>query len=125
MSTVFAWLLVLAALGAGWLAWGWPGLAFVASALVFWMLLQLNRALRVMRLAGAAPVGHVDSAVMLQAKLRVGLSMQRVVALTRSLGRRLADDPETWAWSDAGGVELRIVFERGRCASWVLTRPAA
>jgi hypothetical protein len=100
------------------------GVAFASSAIVFWLLLQFSRALRTLRLAAAAPVGQVDSAVMLLAKLRAGLPMQRVIGLARSLGRRIADDPDTWAWSDRGGAEVRIVFERGRCVRWDLTRPA-
>ena len=45
-----------------------------------------------MRNAGSAPVGHVDSAVMLNAKLREGLQMLQVLALTKSLGRRVDSD---------------------------------
>jgi hypothetical protein len=124
MNATVGWLLAAAALGAGWRAWGWPGVALAVSAIVFWLLLQFSRAARVMERAAHAPVGHVDSAVMLLAKLHVGLPLQRVIALTRSLGRRIADTPETWAWSDAAGAEVRIEFERGRCARWALSRPA-
>lgn len=122
MNAIVGWLLAAAALVVGWRGWGWPGVALACSAIVFWLLLQFSRALRVLRLAADAPLGQVDSAVMLLAKLRAGLPMQRVIVLTRSLGRRIADDPPTWAWADAGGAEVRVVFERGRCARWVLNR---
>jgi hypothetical protein len=124
MNAAIGWGLAIAALALGWRGWGVAGVAFASSAIVFWLLLQFSRALRTLRLAAAAPVGHVDSAVMLLAKLRAGLPMQRVIGLARSLGRRIADDPDTWAWSDRGGAEVRIVFERGRCVRWDLTRPA-
>ena len=78
-----------------------------------------------MRDAAASPVGSVPSAVMLHSKLRVGLPMLQIVTLTKSLGRNVAGTPETWAWADASGAELRIVFDQGRCANWALTRPAA
>jgi len=124
MNAAIGWGLAIAALALGWRGWGVAGVAFASSAIVFWLLLQFSRALRTLRLAADAPVGHVDSAVMLLAKLRAGLPMQRVIGLARSLGRRIADDPDTWAWSDGGGAEVRIVFERGRCVRWALTRPA-
>ena len=93
------------------------------SVIVFWLLLQLSRALRVMRLATQAPVGHVPSAVILHARLQTGMPMMDVVKLTRSLGRKLRDEPETFAWRDESGAEVEIEFDGGRCKSWRLTRP--
>jgi hypothetical protein len=46
----------------------------------------------------------------------------QVVALARSLGRKLNDEPETWAWSDAGGATLTLVFRRARLERWELHR---
>ena len=125
MTALPGWLLAFAALVAGWFGYGWPGLALAFSVIVFWLLLQFNRSVRVMRDAAESPVGTVPSAVMLHAKLRVGLPMLRIVSLTKSLGRRVGESPEVWAWADASGAEVRIVFDHGRCASWVLNRPAA
>jgi hypothetical protein len=117
---------IAVALGA-WL-WGWRGAALAASVTVFWMLLQFSRALRAMRHAASAPVGHIDSAVMLNARLRPGLSLVQVVALTRSLGVRVGEAPETqtetWAWTDAGGARVTLTMAGARLASWVLTRAA-
>ena len=94
------------------------------SVIVFWLLLQYSQALRVMRRAGESPVGHVDSAVMLHAKLKRGMNMLRLVALTRSLGRKVGDAPERYEWADAGGSILAVVLDKGRIASWELRRPA-
>lgn len=124
MNPIVGWALAAAALAAGWRGYGAPGLALAASVIVFWLLIQFNRTVKVMRNAADTPVGHVDSAVMLHAKLRTGLPMVQVVSLTNSLGRRVAQDPETWAWADASGCEIAIVFDKGRCTRWSLNRPA-
>ena len=121
---MLGWALALAALAAGWLGYGWPGIAMAGTVIVFWLILQFNRAVRVMKNASETPVGHVVSVVMLNAKLKVGMPMIQVVALTRSLGKRLSDSAETYLWTDAGGLELVVTFDNGRCRSWQLNRPA-
>jgi hypothetical protein len=124
MNPILGWVLVLLALVAGWWGWGWPGLALAGTLIAFWLILQFNRAVRVMKNAGESPIGHVVSVVMLNARLKVGMPMIQVVGMTRSLGRKLADEPETYQWTDAGGLELVVVFDNGRCKSWQLIRPA-
>ena len=125
MNPILGWALAALALAAGWRGYGGPGIALALSVIVFWLVLQFNRSLKVMRNAASAPVGHIDSAVMLNAKLSAGLPMFRVVTLTKSLGKRVADKPETWAWADASGSNVTIVFDKGRCQRWTLNRPAA
>ena len=124
MNPVLGWGMAAVAVVAGWYSYGWPGVALAASVIVFWLLIQFNRSLKVLRNAGSAPVGHIDSAVMLNAKLQAGMPMIKVVALTKSLGRRVSDTPERWAWADAGGSEVVLSFDKGICKSWVLNRPA-
>ena len=124
MNPWVGWGLALAGLVAGWRGYGGPGLALAFSVIVFWLLIQFNRSVGVMRNAAQSPIGHVASAVMLNAKLRAGLPMMQVVTLTKSLGRRVAEAPETWAWADAGGASVTVVFEHGRCRRWSLDRPA-
>ncbi len=124
MNPILGWTLALLALAAGWLGYGWPGVALAVTVIAFWLVLQFNRAVRVMKNASETPVGHVVSVVMLNAKLKAGMPMIRVVALTRSLGKRVAGPAETYLWTDAGGLELEVTFERGRCKSWQLNRPA-
>ena len=132
MNPLVGWALAVVAVAAGWHSYGWPGVALAFSVIVFWLLIQFNRSIRVMRNAANSPVGHVDSAVMLNAKLRAGLPMMQVVALTKSLGRRLSGSPgeagpsgqsETWVWADASGSDVTIVFDNGRCKRWALHRP--
>ncbi|MBC8057640.1 MAG: hypothetical protein H7Y61_13780 [Rhizobiales bacterium] len=124
MNPWVGWGLALAAVVAGWFGYGWPGLALAITVIVFWLLIQFSRSVRVMRDAADAPIGHVPSAVMLHAKLRAGLPMLQIVTLTKSLGRQVSESPEVWAWGDESGAEVRIVFAGGRCTSWTLTRPA-
>lgn len=122
MSPTLGWVLAAAGLAVGWVSWGWQGLVLAATLVVFWLVLQFNRTLRVLRRAGAAPLGHVDSAVMLNARLRQGLPLAAVLVLAGSLGRKVADDPETYEWRDPGGASLRLVLRRGRSQSWSLER---
>jgi uncharacterized protein (DUF58 family) len=122
MNPLTGWTLALLALATSAYAYGWQGAVFAVTVIVFWLLLQFNRVLRTMRRASEAPVGHVDSAVMLHSKLRPGLPMLQVVKLTRSLGRRVSETPEVWAWADASGAQVAITFEGGRCRHWALTR---
>jgi hypothetical protein len=109
---------------ATWRAYGWPGLAFALSAIVFWLLLTFNRAVRVMRNAGAAPVGHVASAVMFHAGLARGMTMLRIVGQTKCLGRKVEGGDDDWRWSDDGGASVVLHFERGRLVRWQLERAA-
>ena len=55
-------------------SYGWPGVALVAGGLVMWMLLHFTRMLQVLQRAAHRPVGFVDSAVMLNAKLQQGIA---------------------------------------------------
>jgi len=125
MNATLGWLLAGGALLAGWFGYGWRGLALALSVIVFWLLLQFSRSLRVLRNAASSPVGHVASAVMFNAKLATGLRLADVIKLAGSLGRKLRDEPdETFAWADAGGVEVEVEFKAGRCTAWTLRRPA-
>jgi hypothetical protein len=123
MNPFVGWILAVLALVAGWRAYGMNGLALGATLIVFWLVLQFNRALRAMRLAGEAPLGRVDSAVMLNARLRAGMQMIQVLKLTKSLGRRVSPGAEVFAWTDGGGVEVLVTFGNGRCKRWELRRP--
>lgn len=107
---------------AGWWAWGWQGLLLAASVILFWLLMQFTRALRVLRHAGQRPVGQVDSAVMLQSRLVHGMNMQELIALTGSLGRKLGE-LDDWQWSDAGGNTVVVHLRRGKVVRWSLARP--
>jgi hypothetical protein len=137
MGAIWGWALAVAALAVGWAQWGWPGAVMGVTLVVFWLLLQFNRALRVMRQAAGAPVGRVASAVMLHARLRTGMRLLDVIPLTRSLGQPAAPeaDPdagpsagfgvrEAFVWSDESGACVRVELRGGRVVRWALQRPA-
>ena len=117
MNPWLGWSLAAAAVLAGWLGYGGRGVVLAISAVAFWLALQLGRTLRVMRIAAGQPLGRIDSAVMLQSRLRPGLSLLQILAMTRSLGRKVADDPQTFVWCDGGGDAVRVELRRGRLAS--------
>ncbi|WP_066337850.1 hypothetical protein [Azohydromonas lata] len=122
MNQWLGWILALAALAVGYVQHGWQGALMGLTVVAFWLLLQFNRAVRVMRNANRAPVGHVDSAVMLNAKLKPGMRMLDIVSLTRSLGQRLDGSGERWVWRDAGGARVEVEMKGGRCSRWSLAR---
>jgi uncharacterized membrane protein YgcG len=124
MNPIVGWGLAVIAVAAAWKAYGWQGVVMAASVIVFWLLIQFSRALRVMKNAAEAPVGHIGSTVMLNSKLSAGQTMMQVVTMTRSLGRRIDPDGDTWAWADDGGSEVTLEFKGGKLAKWTLVRPA-
>lgn len=125
MNPIVGWGLAALFAALAWHSYGWQGLLFAASATVFWLLLQFSRSLRVMKNAAAAPVGSVDSAVMLNARLKPGMTLLQVIALTKSLGRRLDEAGDAWAWTDAGGSTVELHFAAGRLTRFTLVRPEA
>jgi hypothetical protein len=125
MNPVLGWSLAAIFLAIAWQQYGWQGLVFAGSAIVFWLLLQFNRTLRVMRKAADSPIGHVDSAVMLHAWMKPGVTLMQIVQHTRSLGRKVSDDPERYEWSDASGARVTVDLRKGRCTAWELHRDAA
>lgn len=124
MNPVVGWCLAVAAVAMGYTGYGWKGVALAFSVVVFWLLLQFSRSLRVMRDAGSRPVGSIANAVMLNAKLRTGMRLLDILPHTRSLGTKLADDPETFAWTDGGGDRVVVELTGGRCTAFRLERAA-
>ena len=109
-------------------AYGWAGLAAAGGGLLMWLLLHFTRVMTVLKRAANRPVGHVDSAVMLNAKLRPGVTLLHVTALTRALGQRQTaegEEPEVYVWRDNGGSSVTAEFVGGQLLRWKLDRPAA
>ncbi len=116
----------LAAVGLAYRFYGWPGVAAVATALVMWLLLHFTRLMQVLKRAANRPIGHVDSAVMLNAKLKPGMTLMHVIAMTRALGeRRSAKDeqPELFRWTDGTASHVTCTFVGGKLAHHELFRP--
>ena len=126
MNPALGWALVALALVAGYVGYGWRGMVLALTVIVFWLLLQFGRTLRTMRRAAGRPVGETPSAVMLQAKLREGMTMLEVLPLAGSLGRAEGEPAEErWRWRDAGGAGVVLRFRDGRLRSWGFEREAA
>ena len=125
MNARLGWALAVLAVALGYFFYGWRGVVVAGSGMVFWLLLQFSRAMRVMRTAALAPVGTVPNAVMLNARLSNRMRLMDVLLLTRSLGEKLADQPETYRWFDGGGDAVRVVLQHGRCSEWTLERAAS
>ena len=126
-----AWGLAVAAVAAGYVGYGWPGVVLAITVVVFWLLLQFSRALRVMKAAAGRPVGSVPSAVMLQSKLHAGMTLAQVMKLTGSFGlahavapanARLDSAEEVFAWRDEGGDEVVVELRAGKLTAWRLQR---
>ncbi len=124
MNATLGWALAAAAMAVGYSVYGWPGVLLAISVIVFWLLLQFSRALRVLRTAGSNPVGSVTNAVMFNARLQKGMRLPDVLKLTKSLGRRIgeSESPEVWAWADEGGDEVQLELQGGSVTQWQLVR---
>jgi hypothetical protein len=106
-------------------AYGWPGLALFAGAMVMWVLLHMTRMLKVLQRAADQPVGTVASAVMLHSRLAQGMTLLQVIALTRALGHCMGESTastEQYLWTDAAGATVHCTFTQGKLAQWELMR---
>jgi hypothetical protein len=109
-----------------WRIWGWSGVALVLGAIVMWILLHFTRLTQVLKRAADRPIGYVGSAVMLNAKLKPGLTLLHVVGLTRALGQQLSPrdaQPEVFRWTDGSASHVTCQFVGGRLTTWTLERP--
>ncbi len=108
--------------------YGWAGVAAAATALVMWVLLHFTRMMQVLKRAANRPIGHVESAVMLNAKLRPGMTLLHVIAMTRSLGELKSpkdEQPEVFRWTDGSQSHVTCTFVGGKLAHHELFRPEA
>ena len=112
----------------GYASAGWPGVAAVVGGLVMWALLHYTRLMNVMKKAANRPMGYVGSAVMLNARLKPGVNLMHVMAMTQSLGERLSAEnaqPEVYRWTDGTQSHVTCEFANGRLQKWTLERPQA
>ena len=107
-------------------SYGWQGVAVAATLLVMWALLHFNRLMQVLKRAAKRPIGYLDSAVMLNAKLKPGVTLMHVVAMTRALGelKSVKDrQPEVYRWTDGSESHVTCEFSGGKLVKWALVRP--
>jgi hypothetical protein len=124
---IFVPVTAVAGVMAAYSSYGWPGVAIASGLLVTWLLLHFTRLMQVLKRAANRPIGYVDSAVMLNAKLRPGVSLLHVVAMTRALGalQSVKDaQPEVFRWTDETQSRVSCEFQNGRLRKWHLYRPA-
>ena len=114
-------------IAAAWRGYGWGGVALVAGGIVMWALLHFNRMMTALKRATNRPIGWLDSAVMLNAKLKPGVNLLHVVAMTKSLGQLQSvkdEQPEIYRWTDGSESHVTCEFSGGRLVKWELVRPA-
>lgn len=118
-------LLAATAVFFGYSRYGWQGLVFAITVVVFWLLLQFSRTMRIMQKAAQAPKGRIDSAVRLHSKLKPGMRLLDILPLAGSLGERAGGEgaEELWAWTDDGDARIVLRLRHGRLADWQLQRP--
>ncbi|KAF1050313.1 glycerate kinase [Xylophilus sp.] len=113
--------------GVAWRSMGWQGVLAVSGGLLMWALLHYTRVVKVMGRAADRPVGYVDSAVMLNARLKPGVNLLHVITLTKALGLRRSaegEEPEVYRWTDGSDSHVTAEFIHGRLQRWKLERPA-
>jgi hypothetical protein len=111
-----------------WYVYGWGGVAIAGGGIAMWVLLHFTRLTHVLSRASERPVGYVASAVMLNAKLKPGVNLLHVLAMTGALGERLSaqnEQPEVYRWTDGGASSVTCEFANGRLVKWTLVRPPA
>lgn len=118
----------VALIAVAWRNFGWAGAALVVSGIVMWGLLHFTRMMKVLQRAGQRPIGYCDSAVMVNAKLRPGVNLLHVMALTRAIGEQLSpkgEQPEVFRWTDGTASHVTCEFADGKLMKWALVRPEA
>ena len=113
---------------AAWRAYGWAGVAVVVTGIVMWALLHFTRLTHVLNRAAKRPKGYVGSAVMLNAKLKPGVNLLHLIAMTGALGEQLSakdEQPEIYRWTDGTNSHVTCEFANGKLVKWSLYRPPA
>jgi hypothetical protein len=126
LQKIFIPLAIIGGAALAWQSYGWKGILVVVSVLVFGILLHFSRMMQVLKRAANRPIGYVDSAVMLNAKLKPGATLLHVVAMTRALGLLKSvkgEQPEVFEWKDGTDSTVTCTFVGGKLAHHVLHRP--
>ena len=116
----------IAAMALAYRFYGWAGIALALGLLVMGVMLHFTRMMNVLKRTTNRPIGYVDSAVMLNAKLKPGMTLLHIVAMTRSLGQPLSEkdaQPEIFRWTDSTQSHVTCTFAGGKLAQHALVRP--
>lgn len=126
VTKIAAPIIVIGLIAGAYVYYKWTGVALVASGLVMWALLHFNRMMQVLKRAADRPMGYVGSAVMLNAKLKPGVTLLHVVAMTKALGELQSPkdtQPEIYRWTDGTQSHVTCTFIGGKLKQWELVRP--
>jgi hypothetical protein len=126
IRTLIFWIGGALLVAAAYRAYEWKGVALIVTGIFFWLMLHFTRLMAALKRAANRPIGHIGSAVMLNAKLKAGSSLLHVVALTKSLGTLQSEknvQPEVFRWTDNGNSYVDCTFAGGKLANWQLVRP--
>lgn len=121
-------ILALTALVLSYHYYGWLGVAAAGALLVMWALLHFTRLMHILQRAAQRPIGYVGSAVMLHVKLKPGMTLMHVIAMTRALGELRSEkeaQPEVYRWTDGTGSWVECTFVGGRLSAHQMYRPPA
>lgn len=119
--------IAIASLVLAYVYYQWTGLAAAAAMLVMWLMLHFTRLMQILQRASKRPIGYVDSAVMLNAKLKPGMTLMHVVAMTRALGQLRSHkdaQPELYRWTDNSDSHVDCTFVGGKLTQHSLFRPS-
>lgn len=92
-----------------------------------WLLLHFSRMMQILKRAASRPIGYVDSSIMLNAKLKPGMTLLDVVAMTQAIGERQSTkntQPEIYRWTDGSQSQVTCTFADGKLAHHELWRPS-
>lgn len=127
-KTALLWVAGAVLIAAAYRAYDWKGVALVVTGLVFWLMLHFTRLVQALKRAADRPVGYIGSAVMMSVKMKTGMSLLHVVAMTKSLGALQSEKDaqlEVFRWTDNGNSYVDCTFVAGKLAAWRLVRPEA
>lgn len=105
--------------------YGWVGVVAATSGLVMWVLLHFSRIMQVLKRTANRPVGYIDDAVTFNAKLKPGMTLLHVVAMTQSLGDLQSTknvQPEVLRWIDGSQSKVTCTFVDGKLVHHELCR---
>jgi hypothetical protein len=61
---------------------------------------------------------------MLNAKLKVRMTLLQVIGLTNSLGEQISVSPDVWRWTDNSGASVNCEFRQGKLSKFNFDRMA-
>ena len=117
---------VIAGIALAYHFYGGAGIALAAGLLVMGLMLHFTRMMNVLKRTTNRPIGYVGSAVMLNAKLKPGMTLLHVIAMTRALGQPQSEkdaQPEIFRWTDGTQSHVTCTFVGGKLAQNALVRP--